>query len=149
LTRAFIFAGTPTVVATLWDVNDEATALLMERFYTHLKKGVGKAEALRQAQLELIEEYPDPYYWSAFVMSGDGGEVSVERSKKSPETAVEAVEQTASAGEAEGGTESTASAMPWGWLIGGGGLLVVVVVGGVLWRRRNQNRETQEVRMNE
>ncbi|MFC1976472.1 CHAT domain-containing protein, partial [Chloroflexota bacterium] len=75
LTRAFIFAGTPSVIASLWNVEDEATSLLMERFYTHLKDGMGKAEALRQAQLEVREQYPNPYYWSGFVLSGDGGEV--------------------------------------------------------------------------
>jgi CHAT domain-containing protein len=76
LTRAFIFAGTPTVVASLWSVEDEATALLMERFYTYLREGMGKAEALRQAQLEVREEYPNPYYWAGFVLSGDPGEMS-------------------------------------------------------------------------
>jgi CHAT domain-containing protein len=77
LTRAFFFAGTPTVVASLWSVEDEATSVLMERFHTHLSQGVGKAEALRQAQLEMMAdpERADPYYWSGFVMSGDGGEV--------------------------------------------------------------------------
>jgi len=76
LTRAFFFAGTPSVVATLWSVDDEPTKTLMEHFYTHLRQGVGKAEALRQAQLDVREEYPHPYYWSAFVLSGDGGEMS-------------------------------------------------------------------------
>jgi tetratricopeptide (TPR) repeat protein len=75
LTRAFIFAGTPTVVASLWSVEDESTALLMERFYTHLREGMAKAEALRQAQLEVREQYPNPYYWAGFVLSGDGGEI--------------------------------------------------------------------------
>ncbi|MCL4298820.1 MAG: tetratricopeptide repeat protein [Anaerolineae bacterium] len=73
LTRAFIFAGTPSVIASLWNVEDEATSLLMERFYTHLKDGLGKAEALRQAQLDMRQEYPNPYYWAGFVLSGDGG----------------------------------------------------------------------------
>jgi CHAT domain-containing protein len=72
LTRAFFFAGTPSVMATLWNVDDETTGLLMERFYTHLRAGMGKAAALRQAQLELIEDYPDPYYWAGFVLSGEG-----------------------------------------------------------------------------
>ncbi|MCL4298816.1 MAG: CHAT domain-containing protein [Anaerolineae bacterium] len=76
LTRAFIFAGTPSVIASLWNVEDQATSLLMEHFYTHLKDGTGKAEALRQAQIEIREKYPHPYYWSAFVLSGDGGEVT-------------------------------------------------------------------------
>ena len=76
LTRAFFFAGTPSVVASLWSVDDESTSLLMERFYAHLKGGMGKAQALRQAQLDVREKYPNPYYWSAFVLSGDAGAVS-------------------------------------------------------------------------
>lgn len=72
LTRAFFFAGTPTVVASLWKIDDEATGRLMERFYIHLKDGLGKAEALRQAQLETKAQQPDPYSWSAFVLSGNG-----------------------------------------------------------------------------
>jgi tetratricopeptide (TPR) repeat protein len=73
LTRAFFFAGTPTVIASLWNVDDEATAVLMESFYSHLQAGLGKAEALKQAQVEVREEYPSPYYWAAFVLSGDPG----------------------------------------------------------------------------
>jgi CHAT domain-containing protein len=76
LNRAFIYAGTPTVIASLWNVDDAATALLMERFYTHLRSGMGKAEALRQAQIDVREQYPHPYYWAAFVLTGDPGEVT-------------------------------------------------------------------------
>ncbi|NIN68237.1 MAG: CHAT domain-containing protein, partial [Anaerolineae bacterium] len=61
------------VVASLWNVDDEATGILMERFYTHLGQGMGEAAALRQAQLEIMKDYPDPYYWASFVLSGDGG----------------------------------------------------------------------------
>jgi CHAT domain-containing protein len=53
LTRAFIYAGTPSVVASLWSVDDSSTAQLMASFYWNLKT-MSKAEALRQAQLELI-----------------------------------------------------------------------------------------------
>jgi CHAT domain-containing protein len=53
LTRAFIYAGTPSVIASLWQVDDVATAQLMSKFYKNLKT-MSKAEALRQAQLELI-----------------------------------------------------------------------------------------------
>ena len=55
LTRAFIYAGTPTVIASLWPVDDAATALLMSRFYENLKT-MPKVEALRQAQLRQIKE---------------------------------------------------------------------------------------------
>jgi hypothetical protein len=61
------------VIATLWNVDDEASALLMERFYTYLRAGYDKAEALRQAQLDVRRQYPNPYYWSGFVLSGDRG----------------------------------------------------------------------------
>jgi len=75
LTRAFFFAGTPSVVATLWNVDDKATGILMTRFYTHLNAGMSKTEALRQAQLDLLAEKDDPFYWAGFVLSGDGGEI--------------------------------------------------------------------------
>ncbi len=77
LTRAFIFAGTPSVIATLWSVDDRATGLLMEYFYTHLKAGASKAAALQQAQQMVRRAYPHPYYWGAFVLTGDGGTVQV------------------------------------------------------------------------
>lgn len=81
LTRAFFFAGTPSVIASLWNVNDEATAILMESFYTHLRTGKSKAEAIRLAQIDVREyqddnedfPYSNPYFWAAFVLSGDGG----------------------------------------------------------------------------
>jgi CHAT domain-containing protein len=72
LTRAFFFAGTPSIIASLWRVDDAASALLMARFHSHLRDGLSKAEALRQAQLEVREEYPNPFFWAAFVLSGDG-----------------------------------------------------------------------------
>ena len=73
LNRAFIFAGASTVIASLWTVDDQATGLLMRSFYTHLKRGIGKAEALRMAQSETRRQYPNPYYWAAFVLTGDAG----------------------------------------------------------------------------
>ncbi len=73
LTRAFLYAGTPTVVASLWNVDDKATTLLMDRFYTHLREGMGKAQALQKAQKEVRAQYPNPYYWAAFVLTGDPG----------------------------------------------------------------------------
>ncbi len=81
LNRAFLYAGAPTVVASLWSVDDEATAVLMEAFYAHLKAGMGKAEALRAAQSDLRQdrEHPQwahPFYWAAFVLTGDPGDVS-------------------------------------------------------------------------
>ena len=70
LSRAFIYAGTPTICSSLWDVSDVSTSELMERFYFHLKN-TNKAEALRLAQLELIKKYPHPFFWAPFVLTGD------------------------------------------------------------------------------
>ncbi|MEW6510641.1 MAG: CHAT domain-containing tetratricopeptide repeat protein, partial [Bacteroidota bacterium] len=58
-------------VGSLWPVDDESTKMLMERFYTHLKKGMTTAEALRQAKLDLIHAgKSDPFYWGGFVLVG-------------------------------------------------------------------------------
>src|SRR5262249_57086707 len=71
LTRAFLFAGAPTVVASLWEVNDLSAVHLMHGFYSHLKQG-NKAAALAQAQREMRARgpYRHPYYWAPFVMVG-------------------------------------------------------------------------------
>jgi len=79
LNRAFLFAGAPTVIASLWNVNDQATSILMTSFYTYLKEGWGEAEALRQAQIDLRaqhSQFTHPYFWAGFVLNGDGGEMT-------------------------------------------------------------------------
>jgi tetratricopeptide (TPR) repeat protein len=73
LSRAFIYAGTPSLVATLWSVDDVSTRFLMECFYSYLEEGQSKVSALRQAQLDTMEEYPSPYYWAPFTLIGDMG----------------------------------------------------------------------------
>jgi CHAT domain-containing protein/Tfp pilus assembly protein PilF len=72
LARAFLFAGCRSVGASLWQVSDASTARLMGAFYREYARGVGKAEALRQAQLALLRDkrYADPYHWSCFVLMG-------------------------------------------------------------------------------
>ncbi|NEP15528.1 MAG: CHAT domain-containing protein [Leptolyngbya sp. SIO4C1] len=72
LNRAFLFAGTPNVIATLWNINDDATAYLMERFYTYLLDQPVEV-ALQQAQADTRQQYPHPYHWAAFVLTGSGG----------------------------------------------------------------------------
>lgn len=74
LTRAVMHAGTPAVVASLWNVADVAAKELMVRFYRYmLEKKMDKNEALRKAKLDLIksEKYASPFFWSAFVMYGE------------------------------------------------------------------------------
>jgi CHAT domain-containing protein len=72
LNRAFIYAGTPTVVASLWSVPERQTGELMLSFFRHLKSGKSKA-ALSAAQAEIRKEQPNPYYWAAFILTGDAG----------------------------------------------------------------------------
>ena len=71
LTRAFIYAGTPSVITTLWQVNDRAAYELMRDFYGHLKAGTDKAESLRQAQLAMLKRRPHPYHWAAYELIGE------------------------------------------------------------------------------
>jgi CHAT domain-containing protein/Flp pilus assembly protein TadD len=67
LTWAFLQAGSRNVVAGLWDVADESTSRLMDRFYAGIAASAEPAEALRGAQLELLHtEYAKPYYWAPF-----------------------------------------------------------------------------------
>ncbi len=70
LTRGFLYAGSRSIVASLWKVDDEATAYLMTRFYGALK-GTSKREALRLAQIETRKKYVHPYYWAAFQLTGE------------------------------------------------------------------------------
>jgi CHAT domain-containing protein len=69
LTRGFLYAGARSIVASLWEVDDAATEHLMVSFYRNLE-GHGKREALRLAQLETRQRYPDPRYWAAFQVVG-------------------------------------------------------------------------------
>jgi len=70
LQRSFLVAGAKALVMSLWKVDDAATQALMTNFYTNLAKGVSKAKAFKQAQVQLMTKYKDPYYWGAFVMMG-------------------------------------------------------------------------------
>jgi CHAT domain-containing protein/Tfp pilus assembly protein PilF len=74
LTRAFLYAGVPRVIVSLWSVDDRATAELMAAFYRILlRDGKRPSEALLAAQLELRKhkQWQSPYYWAAFVQQGD------------------------------------------------------------------------------
>ncbi|HEX6737231.1 MAG TPA: CHAT domain-containing protein, partial [Vicinamibacteria bacterium] len=74
LTRAFMYAGAPRVVASLWKVDDAATADLMKGFYQGLlRRGLRPAAALREAQLAMSRSrrFAAPYYWAAFQLQGE------------------------------------------------------------------------------
>jgi CHAT domain-containing protein len=81
LTRAFMYAGTPSVTVTLWSVDSFAAKELNVGLFKHLKKGKSRMEALRRIKLAMIngefeddhgKKWQDPYYWAPVVMFGDG-----------------------------------------------------------------------------
>ena len=74
LTRGFMYAGAPRVMASLWKVDDEATTVMMEKFYEGvLKNRQTPAQALRSAQMwmQSQSEWKSPYYWAGFVLQGE------------------------------------------------------------------------------
>lgn len=74
LSRGFLYAGSKRIMASLWKVDDAATAEFMKRFYAfHLQKGLSATESLRLTKIEMqkIPRYRSPYYWSAFTLLGD------------------------------------------------------------------------------
>lgn len=77
LARAFAYAGAHGIVNSLWQVKDYSTTEIAQDFYAHLKAGMGKAEALRQAKLDYLEKYSGsgqkahPYYWAGLIGLGD------------------------------------------------------------------------------
>jgi CHAT domain-containing protein/Tfp pilus assembly protein PilF len=70
LRRAFVVAGAETVVMSLWKVNDNSTAQLMEAYYRNLLAGQGRAGALREAMRALRQTQPHPHYWAPFIVLG-------------------------------------------------------------------------------
>ncbi|CAD5929561.1 Tetratricopeptide repeat protein 28 [Planktothrix agardhii] len=71
LSRSFLNAGVPSLVMSLWAVDDRKTSQLMIQFYQNLQTTPNKAQALRQAMLTMKNQYPDPYYWAAFTLIGE------------------------------------------------------------------------------
>ncbi|QIR41386.1 tetratricopeptide repeat protein [Tolypothrix sp. PCC 7910] len=73
LRRALVIAGSQTQLLSLWQVADDGTKDLMVKYYEKLRAGKGRHEALREVQLELLNnpEYQHPYYWASFIPSGN------------------------------------------------------------------------------
>ncbi|MEG4805948.1 tetratricopeptide repeat protein [Microcoleus sp. F8-D1] len=74
LTRGFMYAGAQRVAVSLWSVDDEGTAVLMQKFYQKmLQQKLAPAAALRAAQMEMMqqEKWKSPYYWAAFTLQGE------------------------------------------------------------------------------
>jgi hypothetical protein len=70
LARSLIQSGTPSVLVSLWQVPDDATATLMTAFYNHHQSGMNYAQALRHAMLDTQQQYPNPHQWAAFMLVG-------------------------------------------------------------------------------
>lgn len=70
LQRAFLVAGADALIMSLWKVDDAATQALMTNFYNNWIKTRDKQKAFKQAQIQLMNKYKEPYYWGAFVMMG-------------------------------------------------------------------------------
>jgi Uncharacterized protein conserved in bacteria len=70
LSRAFIYAGTPSIIVSLWNVADAPTAKLMSYFYDYLKNNPTNV-ALTLAERKLMISYKDPYYWAPFILMGN------------------------------------------------------------------------------
>jgi CHAT domain-containing protein len=115
LARSFMYAGTPSLVVSLWEVNDLSTAAIMQLFYQNLAAGMTKDEALRQVKLAFIQEVDGniahPIFWSAFIVLGDNQPIELK-----PTTA------------------------PWLWgAVGGGAVLAGLLF--LLVRKRTRRKE--------
>jgi CHAT domain-containing protein len=81
LRRAFVLAGTESVVMSLWPVSDYATREIMASYYKGLKQGLGRGEALRQTKLAMLKrkDRQHPFYWASFIQSGEWGSLDGKR----------------------------------------------------------------------
>ena len=73
LRRAFVLAGTETLVMSMWPVSDYVTREMMTAYYKGLKQGQGRGEAMRQVQLSMLKskDRAHPFYWASFIQSGE------------------------------------------------------------------------------
>jgi CHAT domain-containing protein len=112
ISRAFSYAGCPSVVMTLWKIPDAVTSRIMAIFYEELKAGKQKDEAMRTAQLRFLSEnqdplYQHPYFWAGFVVMGD--------------------------------TDPLPKRFPW-WIVLVAAM-ILIVAGSYLWYRRRWRRQ--------
>jgi CHAT domain-containing protein len=117
VTRGFMYAGASSVVASLWKVDDAATAELMKLFYANmLHQGMKPGEALRAAQNTIRQQpgWSSPYYWAAFTLQGEYSQVI----KPIP--------------------PARSSVLVLGWKIGVGVVLVIVLSSLTIWYRRRR-----------
>ena len=74
IARAFLYAGCPSLVITLWSVNDHISSILMRRYYDNLKDGMNKSKALQQSKIKFLESaspiHQHPYFWASYTIIG-------------------------------------------------------------------------------
>ncbi len=79
LARSFMVAGAKSVISSLWNINDQSSAIIMSKFYSHLKKGDDKGQAMRQAKQDYLAsvdpEFSHPYYWAAMKVQGNNAAI--------------------------------------------------------------------------
>jgi CHAT domain-containing protein/tetratricopeptide (TPR) repeat protein len=113
LAQSFAYAGVPAMLVTLWHVNDYATAIVMQNFYTNLSNGMPKDLALRQAKLSFLasaeEEGSPPAFWSPFILIGNTDPITLNKKND------------------------------WFWVFFGGGLVMFLGL-GFLWNRQKKER---------
>ena len=77
--RGCMYAGCPSVVMTLWEVEDKSGSEIMKKFYVYLKRGYSKNKALRLAKLDFLDKATmlksHPYFWSPYIVLGDNSPV--------------------------------------------------------------------------
>jgi hypothetical protein len=75
LAQSFMYAGTPSLLVSLWQVNDMSTSVIMKRYYQELQKGKTKSVAIQQAKLAYLKEAENiaahPAFWAAFIQLGN------------------------------------------------------------------------------
>lgn len=85
LGRSFMYAGTPSIIMSLWQINDFSTVQVMKLFYTYLAQGMPKDEALRKAKLDYIELAKDlaahPAFWAPFIQLGDASPIELKKKR--------------------------------------------------------------------
>ena len=81
LSRSFSYAGAKSILSSLWQVNEQSTLSILSNFYTNLKQGQSKSQALRNAKLSYINTAPDhkrhPYYWAGLILIGDDSPIEM------------------------------------------------------------------------
>ena len=86
MARGFIYAGCPSIVMSLWPVDDRSTSVLMKYFYKGIADGLQKDEALRHAKLKYIQNSDDsksdPFFWAGFVEVGNTDPIDFEIKSK-------------------------------------------------------------------